>query len=115
MEDYCVRGTENVHEPVSRKRLAGRYLHATCLKNNMAKPFAFNLVVVGMNCVRFVNLSTNTNIALQSSDQGRLTMRSMEIDSYGSIAIDTAMVKQHKQYLVDGVATVYLLWTDREG
>lgn len=56
-------------------------LAVTCLTNRCANPSASSPVVHGMNCACFVSQSTTTRITLHSSDHGRLTTKSIEIDS----------------------------------
>lgn len=50
---------------------------AMCLTKSRAKPSASSPVVVGINCACLVSRLTITRIALNSSDHGRFTIKSI--------------------------------------
>ncbi len=49
-----------------------------CVKNNLLVFWAVALSLVGMKCAILLNQSTTTMITLNSLDDGKLTMKSMD-------------------------------------
>lgn len=80
--------SDNYPGSLSDTMLVGKLnLAAICFLNSNTEPSASSPVVVGINCACLVSRSTTTKIELNSSDQGKFTMKSIEMESYGCAGI----------------------------